>query len=287
MSPIDSNDNGGSTPNASELLDFEPIAKSSSSGRGMMLGIFAALLLAGAGGAGLFYMGLMDIDETSHGPVPLILPPAGEVKVRPESPGGMAVPDRDKLVYGRIDGSAGGLKGLKFERLLPPPETPLQPPTVAPKKNIVEPAPPEPLKAEVTKSEPAAPPPAPAPTPTAAAKVPVVLAPSLEPVAPPSPPKESTVAVPAPAPAVVKAGQFMVQLSALKTEASAKAEWKRITKQNADILGGFEMNIQRADLGARGIFWRLRAAYLPDRKAAQDVCDKLKERKVGCLIIAP
>ncbi|MCK5167172.1 MAG: SPOR domain-containing protein, partial [Rhodospirillaceae bacterium] len=77
------------------------------------------------------------------------------------------------------------------------------------------------------------------------------------------------------------------QLSALKTEDAAKAEWKRIFKQNADILGGLSMNIQRADLGAKGVYWRLRGAYLPDRKSAEGVCAKLATRKLGCLIIAP
>ena len=79
----------------------------------------------------------------------------------------------------------------------------------------------------------------------------------------------------------------MVQLSALKTEDAAKAEWQRIIKQNGDVLGGLSMNIQRADLGAKGIFFRLRGAYLPDRKSAEGICAKLATRKVGCLIIAP
>ena len=288
MNETDSNNNGGNTPNASELLDFEPMAKSSSgSGRGMAMGIVAAILLAGTGAGAFFYMGGGNVGEGSAGPVPLILPPAGDVKVRPENPGGMAVPDRDKLVYGRIDGTANA---PKFERLLPPPETPLEPPTEAPTENKVEAA-----------SEPSAPPPAPdpvpAPTPVPAPKAPVVLAPTPAPApapAAPAQPKEpeAVAAAPAPpapaAPSAPTAKQgYMVQLSALKTEDAAKAEWKRISKQNADILDGLSMNIQRADLGAKGVYWRLRAAYLPDRKSAEGVCAKLATRKLGCLIIAP
>ncbi|MCK4939772.1 MAG: hypothetical protein KAR80_05705, partial [Rhodospirillaceae bacterium] len=57
MSETDSNNGRGNTPNASELLDFEPMAKSSSSGRGMVMGIAAAILLAGVGVGAFFYMG--------------------------------------------------------------------------------------------------------------------------------------------------------------------------------------------------------------------------------------
>ena len=273
MSEIDSNNGRGNTPNASELLDFEPMAKSSSaSGRGMVMGIAMAILLAGTGAGAFFYMGGDMADVGTDGPVPLILPPAGDVKVRPESPGGMAVPDRDKLVYGRIDGTADA---PKFERLLPPPETPLEPPTDAPTKNIVE----------------AAPPPAPEPIPEPVAKEPVVLAPAASapvpaPPAPEVPPAPEAPAKPEP-PAPAAQQGYMVQLSALKTEEAAKAEWKRITKQNGDILDGLSMNIQRADLGDKGIFFRLRGAYLPDRKSAESICANLATRKVGCLIIAP
>jgi len=237
------------------------------------MGIVAAILLAGAGSGAFFYMGNGNGDggEGSSGPVPLILPPAGDVKVRPENPGGMAVPDRDKLVYGLIDGTANE---PKFERLLPPPETPLEPPTEAPTENKVEAAP-----KPSAPSSPSAPPPAPAPMPAPAPTAPVVLAPAPAPAAPEAPapapaPKEpeavavapapmSPAPVPTPEPPMPTAKQgYMVQLSALKTEDAAKTEWKRISKQNADILGALSMNIQRADLGAKGVYWRLGAAYL-------------------------
>ncbi len=280
MSETDSNNGRGNTPNASELLDFEPMAKSSSSGRGMVMGIAAAILLAGVGVGAFFYMG-GEGDVSTAGPVPLILPPAGEVKARPENPGGMAIPDRDKLVYGRIDGTADA---PKFERLLPPPETPLEPPTEAPTENIVEAAPPPPPAVKEEQAPPVKEPvvlaPAPAPAPPAPAPVPAPPAPK----APPAPAKPEP--VPAPPTPTAKQG-YMVQLSALKTEDAAKAEWQRIIKQNGDVLGGLSMNIQRADLGAKGIFFRLRGAYLPDRKSAEGICAKLATRKVGCLIIAP
>jgi len=322
MNTNDSFDNGENTPNASELLDFEPLTSPSTGGRSMLIGVAVAIILASAGVGAFFYFDISSDGDSASGPVPLILPPAGEVKSRPENPGGMAIPDRDKLVYGRIDGTANA---PKIEQLLPPPETPLEPPADAPTENVVEPAdetdvakvlepekkPTEQIKAQ---AKPIAPPPAPepvpTPTPTIATSEAISLAPpppapsatAEKPVAPPAP-EPVPAPMPTPEPAVkaeIKPTQpevrasgtggssgFMVQLSALKTEDAAKAEWSRVIKQNGDILGSLSMNIQRADLGAKGVFWRLRAAYLPDRKSAEDVCSKLAARGLGCLIIAP
>ncbi len=50
--------------------------------------------------------------------VPLIRADAQPSKVRPDRPGGMEVPDRDKLIYSERSG------GPPVERLLPPPEQP-------------------------------------------------------------------------------------------------------------------------------------------------------------------
>jgi len=310
MNKADSFNNGDNTPNASELLDFEPLASSSTSGRGMFMVIAAAIILAGAGATAFFYFDISADGDSASGPVPLILPPAGEVKSRPENPGGMAIPDRDKLVYGRIDGTANS---PKLEQLLPPPETPLEPPADAPTENVVEPAD-ETDVAKVLEPEtkPVAPPPAPEPVPAPAPAIATSEAISLAPPPPaPSATDEKPVAPPAPepvpapapepalkaeikptqpevpAPSTSSASGFMVQLSALKTQDAAKAEWNRVIKQNGDILSGLSMNVQRADLGAKGVFWRLRAAYLPDRKSAEDICSKLAARGVECLIIAP
>ncbi len=63
--------------------------------------------------------------------VPVIRREEKAVKVRPEEPGGMEVPDQDKLIYDRI---AGGETEEPVERFLPPPEEPEMPPVVAEEK---------------------------------------------------------------------------------------------------------------------------------------------------------
>lgn len=54
------------------------------------------------------------------GEPPLIAAEQGPAKVRPEEPGGLEVPDRDKLVYEK----AAGEPVAEAEQLLPPPEEP-------------------------------------------------------------------------------------------------------------------------------------------------------------------
>ena len=62
--------------------------------------------------------------------VPLIRVVDGPVKVRPENPGGLQIPNRDKLVYERMQsGASNSSNDSIVERLLPQPEKPLPRPT--------------------------------------------------------------------------------------------------------------------------------------------------------------
>ncbi|MCC7046495.1 MAG: hypothetical protein IT562_07285, partial [Alphaproteobacteria bacterium] len=97
--------------------------------------LWVALALLGFTGAavaaGWFALGMLT--QRSEDGMARIYAPEGPVKVRPQQPGGMAVPDRDRTVYGRIDGTPP----QPVERLLPGAEQPLpRPPsgtaTVAP-----------------------------------------------------------------------------------------------------------------------------------------------------------
>ncbi len=45
----------------------------------------------------------------------------------------------------------------------------------------------------------------------------------------------------------------------MKSEAEAMAAWKKAQTTNKDLLANLSPDVQRADLGAKGIFFRLRA----------------------------
>jgi len=99
----------------------------------------------------------------------------------------------------------------------------------------------------------------------------------------PNTPKAIIAALP---PAPARAG-FRVQLGAVKSKAHAArmaGRWSRIHKA---VLGNLRIMLERADLGARGIFYRLRAGPLADRSAAAALCAKLKARKQDCIVIKP
>ncbi|MCH9021000.1 MAG: SPOR domain-containing protein [Proteobacteria bacterium] len=174
------------------------------------------------------------------------------MKMRPDDPGGMAVPNQDKLVYDMV---AGETEGETFERLLPPPEEPLPPP--APPAPKAEPAPvPEP-----------APEPAPAPKP-AESKAPATAS---------TPPAEEEKAA---------AGPHLVQLASFRKISQADRAWRRLVKSNRELLGAYTARVERADLGdGKGVYFRLRVGPFANRAEAAALCAKLKAREVDCIVV--
>lgn len=201
------------------------------------------------------------------GDIPLIRADPHPFKVRPTKPGGMAVPDQNMLVYGE--------RHDRIEHLLPPPEKPM-----------ARPAPPPPPPAP---KRPAVPPPAIAAAPAAAPSAPA--APTLA-QAPAASPTTPAVAAPAPAkpapaplrPAIARTGGFRLQLGSVKTPDAARRTWQRLKEANADLLGNLDGFAMRADLGAKGVYYRIETAPLADRAVAAQICGELKRRGVGCLL---
>lgn len=81
-------------------------------------------------------------------------------------------------------------------------------------------------------------------------------------------------AKPAPEKAPV-AGAYVLQIGAYKSEAEANAAWAGFQRKHP-IVGGYAMGIQKADLGAKGIWYRLRVGSFDSQTAAGALCDKLK-----------
>jgi hypothetical protein len=194
--------------------------------------------------------------------VPLLRADPHPFKTRPAAPGGMTVPDQNMLVYGERHDTV--------EHLLPPPETPMP-----------RPAPP-PASKQSAATPPPPPQPAPAPEqPLAAAPAPASAAPDLAPATPPAPVPET------PAPlhlAIAKAGGVRLQLGAVRDPDAARREWQRLKRTNADLLGDVAGFAVRADLGAKGIYYRIETAPLADPAVAARICGALKQRGTGCIL---
>lgn len=96
--------------------------------------------------------------------------------------------------------------------------------------------------------------------------------------------------VPAPAAggnlAIVRNGPFMAQIAALRSEEAANAEWAKAARLAPDLFAAAQKDIQRADLGAKGIFYRLRAGSFASRDAADAFCDQVQASGSGCIVAA-
>ncbi len=260
---------------AREALPFERIGRGAEKRRRWpRLVLWCGLLVVLAGGGIAGYMKYGSMVPVRDGEVPVVHADVEPVKVRPQEPGGMEVPNRDKLIYNQMAGSS---PDPKVERLLPPPETPKPLPAVpaAEKPAPVIPTAPVPTERDVANIAP--------PLPQAPPK----------PVASPPPPVQDPArvaaapATPQPAAPASIESSFRIQIAAARTAEAAEQEWARLSRQHKDLLGDLDHWIIATDLGDKGVFHRLRAGPVKDRGAADALCGQLKQRNVGCLIVRP
>ena len=197
--------------------------------------------------------------------LPLIEADDSPTKHRPAEPGGMVIPNQDKLVYETL-GDESNLD--KIERLLPPPEEPMPPPEPVAPPTVVEPVPEAPV----------------APMPE-----PAIVAPSvpIEEQAPIPSPKPVVQPPPTPTVTATPLAGYRIQLAALRGRADAEAAWRRLKRANGDLLGALEAEVTRVDLADKGIFYRLRAGPLASAAKAGALCQRLKARNLDCLVVKP
>ena len=178
-------------------------------------------------------------------------------------------PRRVKTLVVRPDGS-----------VMPPPEAPAAPQQVA----FAEPPMPAPPMPQ------AAPMPAPAAAPVAAAVPPPAAAPA--PVAAdPQPvaaiPPQPQVAAAAPAPAPAKPTKFVVQVGSKQNQTEALATFADMQQKYPTLLASYRPMVQKADLGSKGVWYRLRIGPIVDKTAATKLCGQLKSQgHPDCLVMA-
>ena len=101
----------------------------------------------------------------------------------------------------------------------------------------------------------------------------------------------AAVAEPAPAapepvaqtPAATPASGWMVQLTSQRSEAQAKQAFDGLKGRFSSVLGSAQPDIARADLGDRGIFYRVRVVA-DSRGAADQLCGSLKSAGGDCFV---
>ncbi len=80
---------------------------------------------------------------------------------------------------------------------------------------------------------------------------------------------------------------FRIQIGSLRSDAAARRAWKQRVKQHETILSRLTLFVKRADLGKKGVYYRVQAGPLSNKAAAQRICDELKQKKVGCFVVRP
>jgi cell division septation protein DedD len=103
------------------------------------------------------------------------------------------------------------------------------------------------------------------------------------------------VSLPAPAPASVNAaaltgsalsGSHLVQIGAFGSQGEAEGVWVRVQNKIGALAAGKSTDIQRADLGEKGVFYRLRIGPFASQADAKSYCESLKGLGQDCLVKA-
>lgn len=79
---------------------------------------------------------------------------------------------------------------------------------------------------------------------------------------------------------------FRIQLASFPDQNEAEHEMGRMQEKFAGQLGAAKLHLARADLGSRGIYYRVQSDTITDSEA-HDICAALKNLKAGCIIVKP
>lgn len=251
----------------------------------------------------------MDADA----PVPFITAEDEPIKVRPDDPGGLDVPNRDKYVYkslGEDEPEVGA------EQLLPPPEEPLERPTPPVEVETVEAETPSPADLGLVSVEPASG----VPGDDAAESTVAAIEPlgadegladqpssQVASVVAPAPPKPTgaatggdarqasvetgaasqtqTTASATTSTTAPPSGRYLIQIASTQEETAIEREWRRLLVRHSEVLGEKQKYVKRADLGDKGIWYRLQVGPFAQRDDASAACESLKAKRVGCFVV--
>lgn len=224
--------------------------------------------------------------------LPLIRADKTPLRVKPEEPGGMAVPNKDSTIFDTLKGQreegeienlledSGDTASVAREEVASKVEKKTEPlvdleleeeevaPAVADQK----------IEQEAAKS--------PDENPSVESVIETlkqenkIEAAKAEPMAPKPVQEKTELSKPA---SISSDGSTYIQLAAVKSEAEASAQWTKFKSKNPE-LNALTMRVQKADLGAKGVFYRIQAGPLTQDKAAS-TCSSVKSRGGNCIIV--
>jgi cell division septation protein DedD len=79
--------------------------------------------------------------------------------------------------------------------------------------------------------------------------------------------------------------QYVVQVAARKSQTDALAAFADLQQKYPSLLNNYRPIIERADLGSKGVWYRLRVGPLKQKTSAANLCQKLKSAGMSsCLV---
>lgn len=88
------------------------------------------------------------------------------------------------------------------------------------------------------------------------------------------------------APSFAENGAYLAQVAALQSEAGVDGAWRRLASRAPDLFARARLDVERADLGARGTYYRVRAGYFADRANATRFCDRIRQMGQDCIVVS-
>lgn len=258
--------------------------------RNNFLGTFAGIALAGI--VGWFVLAPQYAETEKE--IPIIRRPQTAVKIKPENPGGMEIPNQDKNIYNIVEKK--DVDNTVVENLLPKPETPKLPDIVPEVSDVdanannLDQIVDEVAEVQSVKSEEKSPTTKPLEkTPeTVNNNVPakpadlLVNAQNTAPAPNNGENKQVSTTTETPAvaksePQSTKSGGWQIQLIASKNKTAVEKAWTDLSSKYAD-LKKLPHEIQATDLGTQGMFYRLRAGSFANKDEASQTCALLKTK---------
>lgn len=235
-----------------------------------------------------------DYSKVSDTEIPVIRRPSSAIKIQPAEPGGMEILNQDKTVYDIVEKKDTG--DVKVENLLPPPEEPKLPTVTAAEASqpisipsseseIVKEAEKIIAAEELKSSKQKANEKITKPQENIKEEVKVVVKDELKntdisaisttEINTPESKKVVEITIPA--------GSWQIQLISSPNKAAIEKAWKDLTKKYT-VLKNLPHEIETADLGNKGTFYRLKAGSFEKRTEADKICNTIKSSGGSCLV---
>lgn len=273
--------------------------------RSVFIGTLSGLILAGMIGG---FILAPRYNKNLAGYIPVIKGPEEEVKYTPEDKGGMEIADKDKSVYEVLDNSQSEEEVV--ETIMPAPEEPKLPEVVAIEENyapttiddIIQSAEEDIANesaaaiAEISEQNP---------------EKTSVSAETVESIAETNPSNrekmneiksvvdntlnaeknektelaqnEKAEPVQDAKISSAQSGDWQIQVMSAKDKDGIEKSWKNLQAKHS-FFAGLPHEIEKADLGASGIYYRLKAGSFASKEDAEKVCNQYKAVKGSCLV---